>query len=88
MQITASGAGSPGRRTRLKTVGTWQVDDPDRLAMLRVGGAFLPLDRDTWIIADLLAEPRQRIKKRCFPAVWISDERKCPHARLGYGGFE
>ena len=52
-----------------------QIDDGDRLAVLRVGGADLLLHRDAGIIPDFLLQAGKGVKKRAFAAVRISDER-------------
>ena len=74
------------RRTRRERIGAGQVDDGDRPAVLRVGGAGLLLDGDARVVADLLPQAGERIEERAFAAVGVADEGVDRRA-AGVGGF-
>ncbi len=55
-------------------VGTGQVDDRERLAVLRVGGADLLLDGNAGIVADLLFKTGKGVEECALATVRIADE--------------
>ena len=62
------------RRTRMQAVGSRQVDDPERLAMLGKGRPLLPLDGHPGVVPDLLAQSGQGVEDGRLATVGIAQQ--------------
>jgi len=62
------------RRTRRQRISPGQIDDRNRMAVLRISGADLFFHGHARIVSDLLFQAGQRVEKRALAAVRIADE--------------
>ena len=63
------------RGARGQRIGPGQVDDRDRLAVLRIERAHLLLHRDPGVVPDLLLQAGERVEERALAAVRVADDR-------------
>jgi len=62
--VTASSGERAARR-----IGAGQIDDGNRLAVLRIGSADLLLDGDAGVVTDLSFQAGESVEERAFAAV-------------------